>query len=137
MWYLRWGKNIQHSMLALMRQAVYGRIAGYEDTNDADYLRVDPAMRRMVGGRAEKKLGAYERDGPVRDGVSADREEPGGRCHLCAAPGSIGSTGELSQATWYWTRAAQRAPRTGARKAGPSMATSDAPATTPCSASTT
>ncbi len=44
-------------MLALLRQAVYGRIAGHEDANDADYLRVDPAMRRVVGGRAEKKLG--------------------------------------------------------------------------------
>ena len=39
----RRGKNTQHSMLALLRQAVYGRIAGYEDTSDADYLRIDPA----------------------------------------------------------------------------------------------
>ena len=54
----RRGKNTQHSMLALVRQAVYGRVAGYEDTNDAQYLRVDPAMRRVVGGRAEKKLAA-------------------------------------------------------------------------------
>ena len=54
----RRGKNTQHSMLALLRQAVYGRVAGYEDTNDAQYLRVDPAMRRVVGGRAEKKLAA-------------------------------------------------------------------------------
>jgi len=54
----RKGKNTQHTMLALLRQAVYGRIAGYEDTNDADYLRIDPAMRRVVGGRAEKKLAA-------------------------------------------------------------------------------
>jgi len=54
----RKGKNTQHSMLALLRQAVYGRVAGYEDTNDAQYLRVDPAMRRVVGGRAEKKLAA-------------------------------------------------------------------------------
>jgi len=54
----RKGKNTQHTVLALLRQAVYGRIAGYEDTNDADYLRIDPAMRRVVGGRAEKKLAA-------------------------------------------------------------------------------
>ncbi len=52
----RRGRNTQHSMLALLRQAVYGRAAGYEDTNDGQYPRVDPAMRRVVGGRAEKKL---------------------------------------------------------------------------------
>jgi len=54
----RKGKNMQHTMLALLRQGIYGRIAGYEDTNDSDYLRMDPAMRRVVGGRAQKKLAA-------------------------------------------------------------------------------
>jgi hypothetical protein len=49
LWDTRCGKNIQHSMLGLVRQAVYGRIAGYEDTNDADYLRHDPTMREVVG----------------------------------------------------------------------------------------
>ena len=39
----RKGKNKQHTMTALMRQATYGRLAGYEDTNDAERLRVDPA----------------------------------------------------------------------------------------------
>ena len=72
----RKGKNTQHTMLVLLRQAVYGRIAGYEDTNDADYLRIDPAMRRVVGGRAEKKLAASSSQvGKVRDGVSADTAE--------------------------------------------------------------
>jgi len=54
----RTGKNTQHSMTALLRQAVLGRLAGYEDTNDADRLRVDPAMRHAVGGRARELLGA-------------------------------------------------------------------------------
>jgi len=55
---LRTGNNTRHSMTALVRQAVLGRLAGYEDTNDADRLRVDPAMRHVVGGRARELLGA-------------------------------------------------------------------------------
>ena len=48
----RQGKNTQHTILALLRQGVYGRLAGYEDVNDAERLAVDPAMRHVVGGRA-------------------------------------------------------------------------------------
>jgi hypothetical protein len=36
----------------LLRQSVLGRLAGYEDVNDADRLRHDPAMRWVVGDRA-------------------------------------------------------------------------------------
>ena len=54
----RTGKNTQHSIDALLRQSVYSRLAGYEDTNDAERLSVDPAMRHIVGERAKDKTAA-------------------------------------------------------------------------------
>ena len=48
----RRGKNTVHQLDGLFRQSVYGRLAGYEDVNDADRLALDPVMRQVVGGRA-------------------------------------------------------------------------------------
>jgi hypothetical protein len=44
----RRGKNIRHRLLGLRRQAVYGRLAGYEDVNDAERLAHDPVVRAVV-----------------------------------------------------------------------------------------
>jgi hypothetical protein len=49
---VRTGKNGRHRLAGLLRQALFGRLAGYEDVNDADRLRRDPAMRWVVGDRA-------------------------------------------------------------------------------------
>ena len=54
----RRGKNIQHRLLGLLRQAVYGRLAGYEDVNDAERLARDPAMRAIVGREGVDRLAA-------------------------------------------------------------------------------
>ena len=48
----RTGKNERHALVGLLRQSVFGRLAGYEDVNDAERLRHDPAMRWIVGGKA-------------------------------------------------------------------------------------
>jgi hypothetical protein len=54
----RRGKNIRHRLLGLLRQAIYGRLAGYEDVNDAERLARDPAMRAIVGREGLDRLAA-------------------------------------------------------------------------------
>ena len=51
----RTGRNVQHPLLPLHRQSVYSRLAGYEDTNDAERLAQDPAMRVIVGWQGTDK----------------------------------------------------------------------------------
>src|SRR5262245_57751688 len=54
----RTGLNSQHSLLALLRQSIYSRLAGYEDVNDAERLCFDPTLRTVVGGRAKDNTAA-------------------------------------------------------------------------------
>src|SRR5689334_14151483 len=54
----RHGRNFRHRLLGLLRQAVYGRLAGYEDVNDAARLARDPAMRAIVGRERPDRLAA-------------------------------------------------------------------------------
>jgi hypothetical protein len=48
----RTGKNGRHRLAGLLRQSVFGRLAGYEDVNDADRLCRDPATMRWVVGES-------------------------------------------------------------------------------------
>jgi Transposase DDE domain group 1 len=41
----RTGRNSQFPLPDLFRQSIYSRLAGYEDTNDAERLAEDPAFR--------------------------------------------------------------------------------------------
>jgi hypothetical protein len=54
----RTGGNGRHALVGLLRQSIFGRLAGYEDVNDAERLRLDPAMRWIVGGKGTAGVAA-------------------------------------------------------------------------------
>ena len=62
----RTGRNTRHGLAALLRQSLFSRLAGYEDLNDAQRLRVDPALRTVVGVGP----GTRRRPGPERSAGS-------------------------------------------------------------------
>jgi hypothetical protein len=49
----RTGKNGRHALVGLLRQSVFGRLAGYEDVNDAS---VCDTIRRCDGSSVAKRL---------------------------------------------------------------------------------
>jgi len=66
----RRGKNTTLSLLTQFRQSVFSRLAGYDDTNDAERLRNDPAMKKITSekkldrvGASTSQMGRFETDG--------------------------------------------------------------------------
>ena len=55
---LRSPAHTRHALVQMVRQRVYQIAAGYEDCNDADYLRIDPALRLAIG--KDHKVGASQ-----------------------------------------------------------------------------
>ena len=53
---LRSPAHTKHALVEMVRQRVYQIAAGYEDCNDADFLRIDPALRPAIG--KDHKVGA-------------------------------------------------------------------------------
>jgi hypothetical protein len=49
-------ERVRHSVLSLFRQRLYQIVAGYEDANDADRLRHDPAFQILAGGPASDTI---------------------------------------------------------------------------------
>src|SRR5258708_39535243 len=80
----RTGKNGRHALAGLFRQSVFGRLAGYEDVNDAERLRTDPAMRWIVGGKAAQ--------GHAASPSQMGRFEP----QWLAAPANLSALSDLS-----------------------------------------
>ncbi|MBW1707614.1 MAG: IS1380 family transposase [Deltaproteobacteria bacterium] len=59
--------HTRHSIVQMIRQRVYQMAAGYEDCNDADFLRVDPALRLSLDkggdfGASQSMLSRLEND---------------------------------------------------------------------------
>ena len=127
---IRHGRNIQHELAPLLRQSVYSRLAGYEDTNDAERLAQDPAMQAVVGRRALEKqaagantLSRFETEVLTREenlkGLSELNREWVDRA-MAHSP--------ISESSWTWT--ARKAPSMGSRKVRPTTATFVAPVIT-------
>jgi hypothetical protein len=49
----------------MLWQPMFGRLAGYENVNDAERLRHDPAMRWIVGQGAPGPRGFAKPNGPL------------------------------------------------------------------------
>jgi hypothetical protein len=65
----RIGHNRKFPLADLFRQAIYSRLAGYEDTNDAERLAEDPTFRMLAWReRAGDERRAHLNAPRVRDG---------------------------------------------------------------------
>jgi hypothetical protein len=132
----RTGRNRLHTLVSLLRQSVFGRLAGYEDVNDADRLALDPVMRQVVA------------DEPLRPRWRRRARWAGSRPRCWPRPTiallwlkcqGIGSTGFIPQrhpngSRWTWT--VQSARPMARKRARPGTAISAACAITRCLCST-
>ena len=127
----RTGKNGRHRLAGLLRQSVFGRLAGYEDVNDAERLCHDPTMRWVVGDRAvtgaaasASQMGRFETkwlsrpenlvalaDLPGQWIDKVQQRRPTTRCS-CSTSSAISSAAPCGRATctapptgaWRWSR---------------------------------
>jgi hypothetical protein len=51
-------ERVQHDALALLRQRLYQIVAGYEDANDSDRMRHDPALQIVADQKLGEPLGS-------------------------------------------------------------------------------
>ena len=71
---VRRGRNARHLLTGLLRQSVFGRLAGYDDVNDAERLAHDPVMRAIVDRGGIGGAGGFQQpDRALRDGMAGER----------------------------------------------------------------
>jgi hypothetical protein len=82
----RRGKNTRHLLTDLLRQSVFGRLAGYEDVIDAERLAHDRATRAVVGRQGlDRAAASTSRMGRFETGL------PTGQSNLAALAGLSGA----------------------------------------------
>jgi hypothetical protein len=139
----RTGKNGRHRLAGLLRQSVFGRLAGYEDVNDAARLCHDPAMRWVVGNRAisgsaasASQMGRFETKWLSRpENLAALADLPGqwiDKVRRRRGPKTIILDMDSSESP---TPACAGAGSTASRKAAPTTGISAAPVIIRCSCS--
>jgi len=72
--------KIEHGLLALLKQRVYGITLGYEDINDHDHLRFDPLLAvvcEKTDPCGEKRLQAQDKGKPLAGKSTLNRLELG------------------------------------------------------------
>src|SRR4051794_7772290 len=123
----RTGKNGRHRLAGPLRQSVFGRLAGYEDVNDAEWLCRDPAMRWVAG---EKAITGYA-PRPAKWGVSKRNGSADPRTLLlsliCPVSGLTRCAGDERRRPSCSTWIRVKARLTASRKVVPTMATLPAP----------
>jgi Transposase DDE domain group 1 len=75
----RTGHNRQFPLPDLVRQSIYSRLAGYEDTNDAERLAADPTVRMLVS-RERREISialTSTRHWVDTDGLTEERNDQG------------------------------------------------------------
>ena len=55
---MRRGENTRHLLVGFLRKSVFGRLAGYEDVNDAERHSHDPVMRAIVDLKGLDRMAA-------------------------------------------------------------------------------
>src|SRR2546427_191833 len=69
----RTGHNRQFPLPDLVRQSIYSRLAGYEDTNDAERLAEDPTFRMLASRPSSDPATSTVRTGGTRSSFPSTR----------------------------------------------------------------